>query len=135
MSIFKKNTYFRVISLILFTLSISGCISLEQQQSTLSRLNAKASSLQNQVDAMKQKAINNNFDSEIMGKINNLENSLKNVNDGIEDLAWTYRKLRSSSLNYGGYREEVHMQVEDIDQQLTSISSLIATDPSLRMGL
>lgn len=135
MSIFKKNTYFRVISLILFILSISGCISLEQQQSTLSRLNAKASSLQNQVDAMKQKAINNNFDSEIMGKINNLENSLKNVNDGIEDLARTYRKLRSSSLNYGGYREEVHMQVEDIDQQLTSISSLIATDPSLRMGL
>ena len=134
MSIFKKNTYFRVISLILFILSISGCISLEQQQSTLSRLNAKASSLQNQVDAMKQKAINNNFDSEIMGKINNLENSLKKVNDGIEELAWAYRMLRYP-IEYGGYREEAHKLVEDIDQQLTSISSLIATDPSLRMGL
>ena len=133
MSIFKK-TYFRVISLILFILSISGCISLEQQQSTLSRLNAKASSLQNQVDAMKQKAINNNFDSEIMGKINNLENSLKKVNHGIEELEWAYSKLRYP-LEYGGYREEAHKLVEDIDQQLTSIGSLIATDPSLRMGL
>jgi outer membrane murein-binding lipoprotein Lpp len=133
MSIFKK-TYFRVIPVILFILSISGCISLQQQESTLSRLNAKASSLQNQVDAMKQKAINNNFDSEIMGKINNLENSLKNINDGIDELGWIYHRL-NDPFYYGHNRERAHEIEQSIDQQLTSIGSLIATDPSLKMGL
>ena len=134
MSIFKKN-YFRVIPLILFILSISGCMSLQQQQSSIDGLRAKLKNLQIQVDVIQQEAIQQKFDSQQLAKLKSLKERLSSADREINRLREEYEDMNRSGPAYQDYLSYVRDMEARLNDDLTSIGSLIATDPSLRMGL